>query len=403
MCLIAKDPGDEIRTKLLEVPVAGLTRVLAVGKLKKDYRDFSRRRELVSQFDMFLCDDRVVTFLPQLTGKAFYEKRKTPIPVRVSSNNASAIAAEIERARDSTHTLLGAGQTVSLKIGHSRMTAEQLTDNIVYAASRLVNLLPKKWRGIMSMHLLATGTVALPLYKNLPRIEADAADDDDDEDEVDEEKEEVEEKVIEKQKESKIVASNKTVPITQSKSIAVVVPPKKTSAQSSATVLKSSSSETGKRQGVLPPALPTRPTSIASKTVPVAVTAKSAPVAGVKRRLPAEEEEVATSTLQVNKKAKSITASGDAKLVSISKVLSTTSNTIASDVTKSKVPISSSIQKVSDSSVTIQKKSSVPPPPPVVLKRMPPQPALGVLRTEHKKMADKVALKKATKEAKGFS
>lgn len=357
---------------------------------------------------MFLCDDRVVTFLPQLTGKAFYEKRKTPIPVRVSSNNASAIAAEIERARDSTHTLLGAGQTVSLKIGHSRMTAEQLTDNIVYASSRLVNLLPKKWRGIMSMHLLATGTVALPLYKNLPRIEADAADEDDDDDdkddEVDEEKEEREEKVIEKKKEIKIISSNKNVPITQSKSIAVVAPPKKTSAQSSTTVLKTSSSETSKRQGVLPPALPTsRPTSIASKTVPVVVAAKSAPVAGVKRRLPTEEEEVATSTVQVNKKAKSITSSGDAKLVGISTVSSTTSKTIAPAVTKSKVPISSSVPKVSASTVTIQKKSSVPPPPPVVLKRMPPQPALGVLRTEHKKMADKVALKKAIKETKGFS
>jgi hypothetical protein len=32
---------------------------------------------------------------------------------------------------------------------------------------------------------------------------------------------------------------------------------------------------------------------------------------------------------------------------------------------------------------------------------MPPQPELGVLRTEHKRIAEKAALKKATKETKG--
>lgn len=36
-----------------------------------------------SSYDVFFADDRVVTFLPGLMGKAFYDTKRNPIPVRV--------------------------------------------------------------------------------------------------------------------------------------------------------------------------------------------------------------------------------------------------------------------------------------------------------------------------------
>lgn len=443
VCLIAKDPGDELRTKLTEVPVAGLTRVLAVGKLKKDYRDFSRRRELVSQFDMFLCDDRVLNFMPQLTGKAFYEKRKAPIPVRVSSNNAAAIAAEIVRARDSTHTLLGAGQTVSLKIGHSLMTPDQITENVLYSASRLVNLLPKKWRGVMSVHLLATGTVALPLYKNLPRIEADAADEDD-EDDDDEDEDDEEEEMEEKKKkltiddDKKVVSkeTKKVVPIIATANKAV----KPVTTQSKPTTVGATLKK--KDAEVLPPALPsskgpseqssTKGSTLgATKPIVAAKSAATSAVVGVKRSLATATEGEENS--RIVKKAKSATtatstssstttdaaakvsttksavlpiasittqkAKGGSTIISkevskeVSKPATTVSTTASATATTTSATASSKVLPMKPSASI----ASVPP----VLKRMPPQPELGVLRTEHKRIAEKAALKKATKETKG--
>ena len=428
VCLFAKDPGDDLRTKLAEVPVAGLTRVLAVGKLKKDYQDFSRRRELVSQFDMFLCDDRVLNFMPQLTGKAFYEKRKAPIPVRVSSNNAAAIAAEIVRARDSTHTLLGAGQTVSLKIGHSLMTADQITENVLYSASRLVDHLPKKWRGVMSMHLLATGTVALPLYKNLPRIEADAADDDDDEEEEEEEEEET-------------GADDDKMTGKETKKAAVTIIAVANKTVKSIPTQQSKPSIAGELKRVVPPVLPASsgpPSKVLSTTatatkasVPVG---KSAVVVGAKRSLAAATEGEGgssnnASSIRASKKSKpSISSSSlsSSSAVTSSSAAATKSATTATVAAATKIPKAAIVPPKSapvvkdakavvpaassapSSSSILPKKPSVtkaaappPPPPSVVLKRMPPQPEMGVLRTEHKRVAEKIALKKAIKETKG--
>ena len=427
VCLFAMDPGDDLRTKLAEVPVAGLTRVLAVGKLKKDYRDFSRRRELVSQFDMFLCDDRVLNFMPQLTGKAFYEKRKAPIPVRVSSNNAAAIAAEIVRARDSTHTLLGAGQTVSLKIGHSLMTADQITENVLYSASRLVDHLPKKWRGVMSMHLLATGTVALPLYKNLPRIEADAADDDDDEEEEEEEEEETG------------ADDDKKMTGKETKKAAVPIIAVANKTVKSIPTQQSKPSIAGELKKVVPPMLPARSGPPPSKVLSTTATAtkasvpvgKSAVVVGAKRSLAAatEGEEGGSSnnssSIRASKKSKpSISSSSlsSSSAVTSSSAAATKSATTATKIPKAAIVPPKSAPAVKDakavvpaassapsSSSILPKKPSVtkaaapppPPPPSVVLKRMPPQPEMGVLRTEHKRVAEKAALRKAIKETKG--
>jgi len=96
-----------------------------------------------------LCDDRVVTMMPKLCGKAFFEKRKLPVAVRVSRGSAAGAAAAVARAVASAHAILGAGQAASVRVAKSDFSAEQVADNVMFVAGRLVALLPRRWKGVM--------------------------------------------------------------------------------------------------------------------------------------------------------------------------------------------------------------------------------------------------------------
>lgn len=188
ICVISKDPTDELKEKLLSTPVAGITKVLAVGKLKKNYHEFGKRRELVNRYDAFFCDDRVVTMMPKLCGKVFFDRKKLPVPVRVTGS-AAVVAKEITKARDSTYMIVGAGQTIAVRIGKNNMTPQQITDNVYAVLSTAIDNIPKKWKAVGSLYLQATGTVALPLYKVLPSLTVATDEDDEDDDNNDEDNE----------------------------------------------------------------------------------------------------------------------------------------------------------------------------------------------------------------------
>ena len=192
-----------MKEELLAKRVGGFTRVLGVTKLKKRYQAFKDRRELVAGYSAFFCDDRCITMMPKLCGKAFFAAKKAPLPVRLTSAN---IAAELERARDSTWMRVGA-QCVGLKVGRANFTAAQLAENISAALAPAVEKFPKKWKGVQSIFLRGHDTIGLPLFKSLPsqglevdeeEARADALEDDGDEeeDEEDEEEEEEEEEEV---------------------------------------------------------------------------------------------------------------------------------------------------------------------------------------------------------------
>lgn len=184
ICVFAKDPARELKDKLLAVPVPGVTKVIGVSKLKKNYHEFKDRRTLASSYDAFFADERVIRMMPKLLGKTFYEKKKAPVPVRVDGA-AAAVAKELAAARDSTYAWVGWGQTTSMRVGRSNMTPEQVADNVMAAVEPAVAHMPRKWRNVQSVYLQAANTVGLPVYKALPALNVAAVVDSDGEDDVD--------------------------------------------------------------------------------------------------------------------------------------------------------------------------------------------------------------------------
>ncbi|KAH9208795.1 ribosomal protein L1p/L10e family-domain-containing protein [Leptodontidium sp. 2 PMI_412] len=201
ICLITADPQRTYKD-LIQDPsfppalAQRITKVVGVSKLKKKYNQYEAQRKLYAEHDIFLADDRIITQLTKLLGKTFYKgTTKRPIPVdiaepapkvdgkRVSrakpsgegkgegatggrgAGSAKAVAAEIERAIKSAVVSLTPSTQTSVRVGYASWDAGKLAANIEAVALGLIEShVPKKWRGVRSLHVKGPETAALPIW-----------------------------------------------------------------------------------------------------------------------------------------------------------------------------------------------------------------------------------------------
>jgi len=207
VCLIVKDApgGSDGKTtasnkaakakarnqKLAEA--AGVSKVIAVSKLKSKYEPHEAKRALANAFDLFLADARVLPSLARLLGKSFFRAKKQPVPVDLRGKDWRTPVADAVRA---TYYYRGGGSCVNVRVARSSFTVRQVTENVEAA---LRNLVPKlsatgaggKWSGVRSVLLKSAASVALPVYQSGPRgVEEEEGD----------EEEEKEKVVVEKKK-----------------------------------------------------------------------------------------------------------------------------------------------------------------------------------------------------------
>ncbi|KAF2154407.1 ribosomal protein L1 [Myriangium duriaei CBS 260.36] len=197
ICLITADPQRQYKD-LIEHPnfpaaTRGLiAKVIGLEKVKARYKSFEARRQLVSEYDIFLADDRTVTQLPKLLGKVFYHGgAKRPIPINLQGKkdrndekgekrkplvqggtkairdapNPESVAREIERALSSALVHLSPGTNTSVKVGTTRMSAEQVQANIdAVVAGMVAKYVPQGWRGVKGLHVKGPRTASLPIW-----------------------------------------------------------------------------------------------------------------------------------------------------------------------------------------------------------------------------------------------
>merc|ERR1719389_468273 len=85
VCFLSKDPQKQYKELLLQKhPVPGITKVIGLDKLRKNYKTAEAKRALADAFDLFLCDSRIMEMMPRLLGTIFFKnKLKRPVPVRM--------------------------------------------------------------------------------------------------------------------------------------------------------------------------------------------------------------------------------------------------------------------------------------------------------------------------------
>lgn len=190
ICLITCEPQrtykDIVASPAFPSELASrITRVIDIKKLKTKYKQYEAQRQLRDNHSIFLADDRIITRLPQILGKTFYKSTVSrPIPIDLQApapktdgkrvtrakdgpktGTPKQIAHEVEKTVKATLVHLSPSTSTSVRVGYASWTPEQLAENIEAVVNTMVEkFVPKKWRGVKSLHIKGPETMALPIW-----------------------------------------------------------------------------------------------------------------------------------------------------------------------------------------------------------------------------------------------
>lgn len=197
ICLITTDPQRVVKNAVADPTFpralsSRITRIIGLTKLLAKYKSFEQRRQLLSEHDIFLADDRIVARLPKALGKVFYKgTSKRPIPVSIAPKNESkeknvkkngavkvpkderqaavaepvVIAKQIEKALACVPVSLSPGYNIAVRIGLETFSAEQLKDNITAATAAIIEKhVVSGWKNVKSVHIKSPTSIALPIW-----------------------------------------------------------------------------------------------------------------------------------------------------------------------------------------------------------------------------------------------
>ena len=103
--------------------------VIPLRELKVEYKAFEAKTALCHRHEAFLADEKILRLLPKFLGKAFYARRKFPLPINLTSKNLSK---DVEKAlRTVVVPLSNKGTCSMLRIGNTSMKPSHLVDNIL--------------------------------------------------------------------------------------------------------------------------------------------------------------------------------------------------------------------------------------------------------------------------------
>ncbi|XP_058477972.1 ribosomal L1 domain-containing protein 1 [Solea solea] len=172
VCLFTRDEPNmtseqtqRFYKKLLqERGVKNISEIIPYKVLRTEYKPYEAKRRLLGNFDMFLSDDRVRRLLPSHLGKHFYERKKEPLSVNLLSKH---LARDIHSIIQGTVLKVNnKGSCCMVRIGHSSLSADELTENIEAAVKTVVTKLRMKGHVIKVIHVKSLTSVALPIYNS---------------------------------------------------------------------------------------------------------------------------------------------------------------------------------------------------------------------------------------------
>ncbi|KAL1315444.1 hypothetical protein AAHE18_16G260000 [Arachis hypogaea] len=151
-CLIIDDRSKSKLTKQeaqkkIKADNVAVSKVLRLSKLASDYRPFEAKRKLL------------VPLMPRLLGKKFFKKKKVPVQVDLIKKNWKE---QVDKACSSALLFLGTGTCCVVKVAKVSMESEQIVENMMAAIEGVVEVVPKKWANVRSLHVKLYESLALP-------------------------------------------------------------------------------------------------------------------------------------------------------------------------------------------------------------------------------------------------
>lgn len=169
ICLIVKDESKPWCLEMIEKfpdHMGCVKKVLTLDSLRKKHSSYEQKRELLSKYNMFMADDRILPMMSKALGKPFIKAKKLPVPINVTREVALPFA--VQKALSATYMTVNKGTCISIKAGHTGMDPKQLTENIVAIAKSAATKIPRSWANIQMIGVKTADSVSLPVYNKTP-------------------------------------------------------------------------------------------------------------------------------------------------------------------------------------------------------------------------------------------
>jgi proteasome-interacting protein CIC1 len=172
----------ELLEKIESSELNGLVSEIITGaELKTTYKQFEKRRELIKKYDVFVADDGLVTTLPKLLGKVFYESSKIPISIRVSDKlSIESATNQINKVLNSFVYQLPRSNNLTIQLGNINTLNEAVLHQVINHFSE---------ETLSAIFIKSAKSPALPLYEVATvYTEADVKSDEPEQKQIDTEK-----------------------------------------------------------------------------------------------------------------------------------------------------------------------------------------------------------------------
>lgn len=154
---------DGLREELNSAGINQRIEIVPLKQLKLEYKEYESKRSLLTLYDMFLADARIVRLLPPQLGKHFYVRKRHPVQVDLTKKQS--LKKEIERALHTTQCVIaGRGSSGQVTVARMSQSADEVVDNVVAAIQRLSTTLVGSAMNIRSLHLKVQDAPSLPIY-----------------------------------------------------------------------------------------------------------------------------------------------------------------------------------------------------------------------------------------------
>jgi len=169
ICLIVKESSKAWCQEMIEtfpVHMGCVKKVLGLDSLRKKHGSYEQKRQLLSKYNMFLADDRILPMMSKALGNAFIKAKKLPVPINLTREAALPFA--IQKALNATYMTINTGTCVSIRAGHTGMEPKKLTENIIAIANVAVSKIPRSWANIQMIGVKTADSISLPVYNKTP-------------------------------------------------------------------------------------------------------------------------------------------------------------------------------------------------------------------------------------------
>ncbi|XP_070383630.1 large ribosomal subunit protein uL1-like isoform X2 [Dermacentor albipictus] len=117
-------------------------------------------KKLAARYDAFLADVTLMNLLNKLLAQNFAKQRKciTPVPQHVP------LDMKVKELRTSTRLWMRREQAFGISVGHVKMSADELAENVMTTVSRVLEKLKKGWEHVDALSIKSSMGPPCKLY-----------------------------------------------------------------------------------------------------------------------------------------------------------------------------------------------------------------------------------------------